>query len=160
MIQSIDKLVDSPVCDSNACYESEFQTEDGPVKTWLCMTSGYTSNTTMTLDSEALKEILEYTADLIKESKWFNINIDIASRAMKDVFKHYKKYWEKSRKQTQYLKDNFSFDKMTEKLGLLLPKVSPAPQMQQLNLPKLKKVSDSKPELPKIKLPKLKKIKS
>ena len=47
-----DKLVNSPVCDSNACYESEFMTENGPIKTWLCMTSGYTSNTTMTLDSE------------------------------------------------------------------------------------------------------------
>ena len=51
-----DKLVNSPICDSNACYESEFQTAEGPIKTWLCMTSGYTSNTTMTLDSEALKK--------------------------------------------------------------------------------------------------------
>ena len=65
--QGEDKLVDSPVCDSNACYESEFQTPEGPIKTWLCMTSGYTSNTTMTLDSEVLKETLEYTADLIKD---------------------------------------------------------------------------------------------
>ena len=67
MIQGQDKLVNSPICDSNACYESEFTTEDGPIKTWLCMTSGYTSNTTMTLDSEVLKETLEYTADLIKD---------------------------------------------------------------------------------------------
>jgi len=42
-------------------------TANGPVKTWLCMTSGYTSNTTMTLDSEGLKQTLEYTADLIKD---------------------------------------------------------------------------------------------
>ena len=67
MEQTQDKLVNSPVCDSNACYESEFQTEDGIIKTWLCMTSGYTSNTTMTLDSEALKQTLELTADLIKD---------------------------------------------------------------------------------------------
>ena len=65
--QTQDKLVNSPVCDSNACYESEFQTQDGIVKTWLCMTSGYTSNTTMTLDSEALKQTLELTADLIRD---------------------------------------------------------------------------------------------
>ena len=64
---SMDKLVDSPVCDSNACYESEFTTEDGPIKTWLCMTSGYTSNTTMTLDSEVLKQTLELTADMIRD---------------------------------------------------------------------------------------------
>ena len=31
------------------------------------MTSGYTSNTTMTLDSEVLKQALETTADLIKD---------------------------------------------------------------------------------------------
>ena len=65
--QTQDKLVNSPICDSNACYESEFQTQDGIIKTWLCMTSGYTSNTTMTLDSEALKKTLELTADLIKD---------------------------------------------------------------------------------------------
>ena len=94
---------------------------------------------------------------LMKESQWFNINTDIASRAMKDVYKHYKKYLEKSRKQTQYLKDNWSFDKMTEKLNLLLPKVEAEPQTQALKLPKLKKI-ESKQELPKLKLPKLKKI--
>ena len=84
---------------------------------------------------------------LLKDSQWFNVNTDIASRAMKAVFKHYKKYWENSRKQTQYLKDNWSFDKMTEKLNSLLPKAEAAPQTQQLKLPKLK-------------LPKLKKIES
>jgi glycosyltransferase involved in cell wall biosynthesis len=81
---------------------------------------------------------------LLKESHWFNINTDIASRAMKDVFKDYKKYWEKSRKQTQYLKDNWSFDKMVEKLNTLLPKVEAAPQMQPLTLPKLKKINLNK----------------
>jgi len=67
MKQGQDKLVISPVCGGNACYESEFKTQDGVIKTWLCMTSGYTSNTTMTLDSEALKQTLELTADLIKD---------------------------------------------------------------------------------------------
>ena len=95
---------------------------------------------------------------LLKDSQWFNINTDIASKAMKDVFKKYKFYWEKSRKQTQYLKDNWSFGKMTEKLTSLLPKIEAAPQVQQLKLPKLKKIGKTKPELPKLKLPKLKKI--
>ena len=40
MKQLGDKLVNSPICDSDACYESEFQTQDGIIKTWLCMTSG------------------------------------------------------------------------------------------------------------------------
>ena len=94
---------------------------------------------------------------LLKESQWFNINTDIASRAMKDVVKNYKNYFVKSRKQTQYLKDNWSFNKMVEKLTSLLPKVEAAPQIQQLKLPKLKKI-EQKQELPKLKLPKLKKI--
>ena len=107
-----------------------------------------------------LKNVHKSSANqwLLKESQWFNINTDIASRAMKDVFKNYKRYWEKSRKQTQYLKDNWSFDKMTEKLNSLLPKVEAAPQVQTLKLPKLKKVGKSQQELPKLKLPKLKKI--
>ena len=75
MKQLGDKLVNSPICDSNACYESEFQTPEGPIKTWLCMTSGYTSNTTMTLDSEALKQTLELTAELIKDLKQVHNNL-------------------------------------------------------------------------------------
>jgi len=94
---------------------------------------------------------------LLKESQWFNINTSIASRAIKDVYNHYKKYIEKSRKQTQYLKNNFSFDKMGELINKFMPKVDAAPQMQQLNLPKLKK---SNLELPKLNLPKLKKVES
>ena len=91
-----------------------------------------------------LKEVHPSAANqwLMKESQWFNINTDIASRAMKDVFKNYKKYWEKSRKQTQYLKDNWSFDKMTELLNTFLPKVEAAPKVQELKLPKLKKVKN------------------
>ena len=62
-----DKLVNSPICDSNACYESEFQTQDGTIKTWLCMTSGFTTNTTKTEDSDELKFTLEHTAEMIKD---------------------------------------------------------------------------------------------
>ena len=73
---------------------------------------------------------------------------------MKDIFKKYKQYFAKSRKQTQYIKDNWTFEKMTEKLNTFLPKVEAAPQMQELKLPKLtKKVKPTE-----LKLPKLKKI--
>ena len=77
---------------------------------------------------------------------------------MKDVFKNYKQYFAKSRKQTQYLKDNWSFDKMCEKLNDLLPMIEATPQTQQLTLPKLKKVGKKK-KPPKLNLPKLKKVK-
>ena len=96
MIEQLkDKLVNSPICDSDACYEAEFQTSDGVVKTWLCMTSGYTSNTTMTIDSEGLKQTLELTADLIKDLRqdhippgggeklaWFPTCITIPNKGM------------------------------------------------------------------------------
>jgi glycosyltransferase involved in cell wall biosynthesis len=92
---------------------------------------------------------------LLKESQWFNINTPIASRAMKDIFNHYKKYAEISRKQTQYIKNNFSLDKMGELINKLMPTIEAAPKMQELKLPKLKKST-----LPKLKLPKLKKVES
>ena len=90
-----DKLVNSPICDSDACYESEFQTANGPVKTWLCMTSGYTTNTTMTENSEELKFTLEHTAEMIKDLRqdheppgggevlaWFPTAITLPNRGM------------------------------------------------------------------------------
>ena len=113
-----------------------------------------------------LKNVHESSANnmLLKESQWFNINTDVASRAMKDVFKNYKKYWEKSRKQTQYLKDNWSFDKMAKLLNSYLPsEIEATPKTVGLQLPKLKKVGENNKSnptnlnLPKINLPKLKK---
>ena len=112
-----------------------------------------------------LKNVHESAANnmLLKESQWFNINTDVASRAMKDIFKNYKKYWESSRKQTQYLKDNYSFDSMCDLLRGYLDKhvgeVKTAPKNVPLQLPKLQPLSKQKPqELPKLKLdlPKLK----
>ena len=69
MKQGQDKLTICKCCRGNACYESEFTTQEGPITTWLCMTCGFTSNTTMTLDSEVLKQTEELTADLIKDLK-------------------------------------------------------------------------------------------
>ncbi len=92
-----------------------------------------------------LKNIHESAANkwLLKDSQWFNIDTNTASRAMKDVFKKYKLYLKNSRKQTQYIKDNWSFDKMVEKLdSLIVKKDEPSPWIQNvpLKLPKLKKL--------------------
>ena len=65
--QGQDKLVDCKCCGSNACYESEFTTKEGKVQTWICMTCGFTSNTTMTNDNKTLEQTMELTADLIKD---------------------------------------------------------------------------------------------
>ena len=95
---------------------------------------------------------------LIPDSKWFNINIDIAKRALKDLFKNYKKYLNSSRKQTQYVKENWSLDKMADKLNMLLEKQNIS-ITQPVNLPpSLKKFNEGSKNLPKLKLPKLKKV--
>ncbi len=110
-----------------------------------------------------LKPIHESAANkwLIKEANWFNVDIEIATKAMKDVFKNYKKYIEQSRKQTKYLKDTFSMDKMTETLKTHLDKINIVANVP-INLPKLTKIdtsdTNSNTELPKLKLPKLNKI--
>jgi glycosyltransferase involved in cell wall biosynthesis len=104
-----------------------------------------------------LQNVHESSANqfLLKESSWFKINTEIANKAIKDVFKNYKKYWESSRKQTQYIKDNWTFDEMVKKIDKLMPIPSPAPKNVEVKLPKLKKIGENKTE---IKLPKLKKI--
>ena len=107
-----------------------------------------------------LKPIHESAANkwLIKEANWFNINTEVASKGMKDIYKNYKKYIENSRKQTKWLKENFSQDKMTENLKNYMSNVNIVAN-NPLQLPKLKKVEGNQtPELPKLKLPKLKKI--
>ena len=101
---------------------------------------------------------------LLKEGQWFKIDADVAGKAMKDVYKKYKKYVEQSRKQTQFLKTNFSKENMTDVLKTHLDKIQVATnvplQLPKLQLPKLKKVGEKEPtqELPKLKLPKLKKV--
>ena len=84
-----DKLIDCPCCTSNACYESEFTTEEGPITTWLCMTCGFTSNSTMTKDSEALEQTLKHTAEMIKDLRqdhngtaWFPTAITMPEKGM------------------------------------------------------------------------------
>ena len=87
--QGQDKLITCKCCGSNACYESEFTIQEGPINTWLCMTCGFTSNTTMTEDSEALKQTMELTADLIKDLRqdhdglaWFPTCITMPEKGM------------------------------------------------------------------------------
>ena len=89
MEQGQDKLVNCKCCGSNACYESEFTTQEGPIYTWLCMTCGFTSNTTMKEDSKTLKQAEELTAEMIKDLKqtheglaWFPTAITMPDKGM------------------------------------------------------------------------------
>jgi glycosyltransferase involved in cell wall biosynthesis len=92
---------------------------------------------------------------LNEDSEWFSVDLSVAAGFLKDVFKNYKSYTEKSRKTYHHIKTNFSFDAMKDKLSVMLDSRIPEfPKMLGLNLPKLKKVES----MPEIKLPKLKKV--
>jgi len=94
---------------------------------------------------------------ILKDSKWFTVDYGYAAAVLQDVKKNYKTYLSKSRKQTQYVKDNFSLERMSEIFKHIVDEgLKGVPQQVNLNLPKLKKVT----EAPKLKLPKLKKVES
>jgi glycosyltransferase involved in cell wall biosynthesis len=81
---------------------------------------------------------------LIAESGWFTVNYKKASETLEDVYKNYKKYIERAKRQAYRSRTEFSLDKMAEKLVSILDKKIPKPI--QLKLPQLKKI-----ELPKLK---------
>jgi hypothetical protein len=91
---------------------------------------------------------------LIKESQWFSPDPMIVGQLLRDVYKNYKNYIVNAKKLGTKNKNEFSRDKMREKLDSILTQYLPEfPKQIQLKLPQLKKI-----ELKKIELPKLKKI--
>jgi glycosyltransferase involved in cell wall biosynthesis len=81
---------------------------------------------------------------LIPESGWFTVNYDKASETLEDVYKNYKKYIDRAKKQAYRSRTEFSLEKMSEKLISIMDEKIPKPI--QLKLPQLKKI-----ELPKLK---------
>lgn len=71
------------------------------------------------------------------ESQWFFPNYGYASGIMKDCHKNYKSYLEKSRKQTQYMKDKFSLEIMDEQFKNLLDENVPK---FDIEIPKLEEL--------------------
>jgi len=63
---------------------------------------------------------------IIKESAWFYVDYGYASGILKDMEKNYKNYLTKSRKQTQYIKDNFTLEQMTETFSSQLQQYVPS----------------------------------
>ena len=60
-----------------------------------------------------------------------------------ELFENYKDYQEKAKRLAYKNKQNFSLDKMTEKIGELLKQYVPDfPKQVELKLPKLKKIED------------------
>lgn len=96
---------------------------------------------------------------LLKEAQWFSVDTGHLGHYLKDMFTNYKKYSDLAKRQGYQSRENFSFEKMKEKLEKVLEERIPEfPKQVQLQLPKLKKVGGETNELPKLKLPKLKKV--
>tara|TARA_R110002153_G_scaffold64821_3_gene173686 strand:+ start:52165 stop:53418 length:1254 start_codon:yes stop_codon:yes gene_type:complete len=74
---------------------------------------------------------------IIKESAWFYVDYGYASGILKDMEKNYKNYLTKSRKQTQYIKDNFTLEQMTETFSSQLQKYVPS---FEIKIPTLEEV--------------------
>ena len=97
---------------------------------------------------------------LVDGAQWFTVNYQYASQILMDVFKKNRDYTAKARRQAMHNRVHFSMDKMTTEFNRILdnylPKFEEQPQQVSLKLPKLKKISKSKPT--EMKLPKLKKV--
>ena len=83
---------------------------------------------------------------LLPESLWFTPDHGQVGNYLKDVFENYKNYTDKAKRQAFKSKNEFSWDKMKEKINELFDNFIPEfPKQVELNLPKLKKI-----ELPKL----------
>jgi glycosyltransferase involved in cell wall biosynthesis len=91
-----------------------------------------------------LRNIHESAANdmLLKESQWFNIVESSAVDTMKDIYKNYDKQIPKAKQQAHKNKQNFSIEKMQERLDEIFEKY--IPKKVELKLPKFDKI-----ELPK-----------
>jgi glycosyltransferase involved in cell wall biosynthesis len=92
-----------------------------------------------------LKEVHESAADdfLLKESKWFNVNISKALPLIKDVYKNYDKYKIDAFQLGKQNKQNFGLQKMTQLFDEIMSKYgiyNKKPKLQPMKLPKLKMV--------------------
>ncbi len=94
-----------------------------------------------------LKEVHESAADqfLLKESKWFNVNISKAITIIRDVYKNYDKYKPAAIQLSKQNKQNFSLEKMTKDFDVIMDKhgiySKTQPKFQPIQLPKLKLVN-------------------
>jgi glycosyltransferase involved in cell wall biosynthesis len=79
---------------------------------------------------------------ILEQGGWFNVDQGYTVNLMKDVFENYKKYLPKAKQLAFRNKQNFSLEKMTEKLDTIFEAF--VPKKVELKLPKIDKI-----ELPK-----------
>ena len=82
---------------------------------------------------------------ILKESQWFTPDSMDVGQAYKDIYKHYKQWTVKAKKQGYKNRTEFSYESMRETLKTILDTIPVIPKQVEIQLPKLQ-------------LPKLKKI--
>jgi glycosyltransferase involved in cell wall biosynthesis len=75
---------------------------------------------------------------LLPESLWFTPDHGQIGNYLKDVFENYKNYTDKAKRQAFKSKNEFSWNKMKEKINELELKL---PKLQKIELPKLQKIN-------------------
>ena len=83
------------------------------------------------------------------DDQWFSVNYQFAGQVLNDCYEHYDKYLEKSRKHAKFTRDNFSLEKLQERILELLdkyvnlqePVITTPNEPKRLQLPKLKKLT-------------------
>ena len=84
---------------------------------------------------------------LLPESQWFSADHGQIGHFLKDVFENYKNYIDKAKRQAYKSKNEFSWNKMLEKLDSLLTQYIPEfPKEFTLKLPTIKKIEFPKKE--------------
>lgn len=88
---------------------------------------------------------------ILQESQWMTVDYGYASSVMKTMTENYKQFADLGKKQSTYIKKNFSLEAMSTRLTELLDKHVPKfpkqvglklPQLKKIELPKLKKVEN------------------
>ena len=78
---------------------------------------------------------------LLPESQWMSPDHMHIGHYLKDVFENYKKYTEKAKRQAFKSKNEFSWDKMKEKIDIILTQYTPEfPEEIKIKLPTMKKI--------------------
>ena len=78
---------------------------------------------------------------LIEGAQWFDIDVVMLNSFLKTMYKNYNKFLPNAKKQGNVIKENFTFDKMKEKLEQVLKEnVIEAPKQVSLELPKIQKL--------------------
>ena len=125
---------------------AEFATTGKPivVSNWSGHKDFLPKENTVYLEGE-LKEVHQSSQNkfLLKESKWFYVDYSKAASKIFDVYNNYKKYSKESQGLKSNINKNFTLEKMTKKLGVILNQyvnVQPKPQHIELKLPEIKKL--------------------